>query len=196
MNPLRKNMPALAGLLIALGLPFVTPALSTVVPLVKDSPILSNVAPWLAALLVLLIVRMWERQPLSSIGLRRLTWRDGAWGLAGFVIGVLTFIITSPLIRALHLTSTGSTVAQQLSRTPVLGGLFVALTAGVTEEIVYRGFLVERLTALSGRLSWGVAIAYAVFVLGHLRFWGLGGTIQIGVWALVVLPLLASKTLQ
>ncbi len=146
----------------------------------------SGAGPWLAVVLVLAIVLLWERQPLGSIGLRRMTWRDGLWGLAAFVVGILTFVITNPLIRALHLTTTGGTIAQQSTRTPPLVGLFVAVTAGVTEEFLYRGYLIERLAAFTGRLSWGAAIAYLAFVLTHLRFWGLGGTLQVGVWALVV----------
>ena len=89
-------------------------------------------------------------------------------------------------MRALHLTTVGGTISQQLNQTPILVSLFTAFTAGVAEEILYRGFLIERLAAITGSLSWGAVIAFIAFVLMHLQFWGLGGLIQIGVWTLVV----------
>jgi len=48
---------------------------------------------------------------------------------------------------------------------PLLG--FMSLINGVAEEIIFRGYLMLRLTALSGR-TWAVLLSSAVFGLEHL----------------------------
>ncbi len=40
--------------------------------------------------------------------------------------------------------------------------------------------------SLTNRLGLSALIAYAAFVVLHIPFWGLGGTIQIGVWSIVI----------
>lgn len=63
------------------------------------------------------------------------------------------------------------------------------LTSGITEEILYRGYAVERLNLLTGRLVLSAGLAYFMFVALHLAFWGVGGTIQIGLGSLVLYAL-------
>jgi membrane protease YdiL (CAAX protease family) len=186
MNFFRKNFPPFIGFMIVVGWQYLYPSLEFLIPALKDNPYLARSGEWLAVLLLLLVILVWERRPLSSIGLRAMTWHDLLWGLAGFFVGIVTFVITNQIVRALHLTTVGGTISQQLNQTPILVSLFTAFTAGVAEEILYRGFLIERLAAITGSLSWGAVIAFIAFVLMHLQFWGLGGLIQIGVWTLVV----------
>jgi len=140
---------------------------------------------WVFALGLLALVRYWERLPLSSIGLRRPSGRDLLWGVVGFVLGAITFVFTGPLVQALNLETTTPGIAK-LATLPVWFRLLIVITAGVTEEVLFRGYPIERLAAWTGRIGLGALIAYAVFVILHIPFWGLGGTLQIGVWAIVV----------
>ena len=50
----------------------------------------------------------------------------------------------------------------------------VALTSGPVEEVLYRGYAVERLGTLTGRVSLGDLLAAVAFGLAHTPFWGLG----------------------
>jgi membrane protease YdiL (CAAX protease family) len=140
---------------------------------------------WAITVLLLVVVLGAERQPLASIGIRLVGWRDLGWAMGGFVVGVVTFMITGPIVQALGLGDVGGGI-DFLAQLPVWARLGIAVTAGVTEEVLFRGFLIERLYALTGHLGLAGAISYAIFVLLHLPFWGMGGTIQIGVWSLLV----------
>jgi membrane protease YdiL (CAAX protease family) len=114
-----------------------------------------------------------------------MSWRDVLWGVVGFIVGAFSFILTTPLVNALGLSTTSGGIAR-LAQIPLVLRIGIVITAGVTEEILFRGYPIERLNNLTGRLSLAALIAYVVFVLLHIPFWGLGGTIQIGVWSIVV----------
>ncbi|RME42076.1 MAG: CPBP family intramembrane metalloprotease, partial [Chloroflexi bacterium] len=145
-------------------------------------------ADWAFALAILALVRFWERLPLSSIGMRQVTRRDLLWGVVGFMAGAVTFVITGPIVQALGLETTTPGIAQ-LASLPAWFRALIVVTAGVTEEILFRGYSIERLAAWTGHLGLGALVAYVVFVGLHIPFWGLGGTLQIGVWAIIVTTL-------
>jgi membrane protease YdiL (CAAX protease family) len=188
MNTQPKYLSSIVGLFIAFILPFAFSLCLRVAHYqFTDTSryVLSMVRLWSVTLLLLAVILLWERQSLSSIGIRKTTWNDVLWGFVGFLLGALVFGITTPVIKALHLTGTESGILQ-LGKLPILFRLAIVLTAGITEEIIFRGYVIERLNILTGRIGWGAAIGYFVFVVLHLPFWGWGGTIQIGLWSLVV----------
>lgn len=148
-----------------------------------------NVAfAWGLTLALLALIRFGERLPLESIGLRRMNRRDAWWAFAAFLAGGAIISGTIPLIRALGLRTVESGV-QTLGQLPIELRVCLVLTAGITEEIRYRGYLIERVHALSGRLGLSVVISYLAFVAAHLPFWTLGGAIQIGLGSLVLYAL-------
>ncbi len=188
MHIKRPSLPTLVGLFVALGLPFVLTLLfgGRSEGLWDSSRVILTIAEeWAVTLILLGIVFLWERRTLVSIGIKRMTGRDVLGGLAGFVIGALSFIFTLPLVNALGLGTTSAGI-EQLAQTPIALRIVIVITAGITEEILFRGYPIERLTEITGRIGWGAGIAYTAFVLLHIPFWGPGGTIQIGVWSLIV----------
>jgi hypothetical protein len=70
-----------------------------------------------------------------------------------------------------------------------LFGLF--LTGTILEEIFYRGYLIERLSALLGRRWLAGLVSGIAFTLVHFKFFGLGPTIDVSILsaALVLLYL-------
>jgi len=184
-----KRVPAatLVGLFVALGLPFILTLLFGGGS--EGLPSLSSVAvEWAITLILLGIVFLWERESLASLGIKVVTWRGLLWGLAGFVVGALSFIATTPLVTALGLSTTSPGI-EQLAQTPIALRIAIVITAGITEEILFRGYPIERLTSMLGRGVLAAGIAYLVFVLLHIPFWGWGGTIQIGIWSLIITAL-------
>ncbi len=191
MHVKRPSPATLVGLFVALGLPYVLTLLlgGRSEGLWNPSRVTFTIAKeWGVTLILLGIVFFWEHRTLASIGLKRMTGRDALWGVVGFVVGALTFIFTLPLVNALGLGTTSEGIAQ-LAQTPIALRVAIVITAGITEEILFRGYPIERLTEMTGRIGWGAGIAYIAFVLLHIPFWGLGGTIQIGIWSLVVTAL-------
>lgn len=184
----KQKIVTFAGLFVALGLPFVLDLLLGRRPedlTIPSRTLLFIAEEWILALTLLGIVLLWERQSLASIGIKKLSWRDFLWGVGGFVVGAFSFILTMPLVHALGLGTTVGGISQ-LAQIPIVLRIGLVLTAGITEEILFRGYPIERISNLTGRLGLGAFIAYGVFVLLHIPFWGPGGTIQIGVWSIVV----------
>lgn len=184
----RQQIVTFVGLFVALGLPFILDLLIGRSPedlAIPSRVVIAIVEEWMVALALLSIVLFWERQSLGSIGIGKMSGRDWVWGVIGFVIGAVSFILTTPVVSAFGLKTTSSGI-DQLAQVPIALRIVVVITAGTTEEILFRGYPIERLNNLTGRLGLSALIAYIVFVVLHIPFWGLGGTIQIGLWSLVV----------
>jgi membrane protease YdiL (CAAX protease family) len=185
--PLRRTATTV-GLLLALASPLAIWALApddasgfTVAKLARQ---------WAVALALLGVVLFWERLPLASIGLRWPSLADCAWAVGFFALGVLTFIPSSILVSVLGLGTVGTGI-ERLDGLSVPFRLAIVLTAAVTEEIVFRGYPIERLGALVGSRWLGAGLALAIFAALHTPIWGLGGAVQIGLWTVVVTALYA-----
>ncbi len=191
----KQRIATFTGLFIALGLPFILDLISgrRSADLAVPSRATRFIAEeWILTLVLLGIVLFWEKRSLASIGIKAMSWRDALWGVIGFVIGIIAFIFTTPLIQMLGLESTAAGIGQ-LAKTPLTLRVGIVVTAAITEEILFRGYPIERLSELTGRLGLGAAIAYVAFVLLHIPFWGLGGAVQIGVWSLIITVLYVKR---
>jgi len=62
---------------------------------------------------------------------------------------------------------------------PILISLF--LTGIFLEEIFYRGYLIERLTSLTQKGWLAGIVSWIAFTFVHLKFFGLGPTLDVGV---------------
>jgi membrane protease YdiL (CAAX protease family) len=123
---------------------------------------------------VMVVVTRAERLSLRSIGFRRPDWASvgSALGVALIVIFVLP-LLTTPLMTALDLGGPESGI-RAIGRLPMWFRAFVAVTSGIVEEMLYRGYAVERLAAMTGRPWVGGLIAVAAFAAAHIPFWGVG----------------------
>lgn len=181
--PPRRWAASITGLVIAL----VVPALATtysVIPLDEDSSstraiLVSEGGFWALALILLAIVRFWERRPLSSIGLVPPT-------LKAVLVGVLVMLGLIILAGALGLLIESAGVpmpeqpAELIISLPVWLQLFVAASAGFTEEILFRGYAIERMTELTGSRWIGALLPVFVFGAAHASFWGVAHAIIAG----------------
>lgn len=137
-----------------------------------------------AAVVVGVVVRV-ERRPLSSIGVRRIGWRDVGAAVLVFGLGAASYPFTTPLLESMGLETTVGGI-ETVAAYPLGFVLALALTAAVTEELLYRGFPIERITELTGSTALGAGITVLFFVLFHVPYWGLGGALQIGVNAVLL----------
>lgn len=191
----RRLTATFSGLSVALGGPVVLNLLfgeSAKDQLSRSSILFTIVEDWILALGVVGIVLLWERLPITFIGIKKLSKRDWLWVVISFVAGIVSFILTGPLVKALGLGGTTGGIAQ-LAQTPLALRIGLVITAGMIEEILFRGYPIERLSNLTGRPSLSAIMTYIVFVLLHLPFWGLGGAIQIGVWSIVITVLYVKR---
>lgn len=164
---------AIIGLLLAFGVP----ELGLPKLLFGETPIGARVGReivWIgfAVLLLIWVVRI-ERLPLSSIGLMRPTCATLGWGLATTALlmasVMLSFAVIAPLLGLKQNMAATAAVVQ----VPLWLFITTPIIAGITEEILYRGYAVERLSFLTGRRSLAGIIAGAAFLATH---WSWGGT--------------------
>lgn len=159
---------ALAGLALALGLPELDlPRL-----LFGEHARIGRDIVWtgFAVLMLVWVVRV-ERLPPASIGLVRPGWGTLGWGVAATVAllatAMLSFVVIAPLLGFAQNMRTTAAVVQ----VPLWLMLTTAVVAGISEEVLYRGYAIERLHFLTGRRWPAALLAGLAFWLTHMR-WG------------------------
>ena len=156
----------LVGLSVALLSPLLTNLVVTRVLGVMPSRALvaaGLVIHWVIFIALVIIVRLWEQEPLQSIG-----WRQPRWSTLGFgiVAGVVIIVVSGLVTDGLGLRSDQHFLAFLQSQSVVVRVLLV-VTAGVFEETLYRGYGIERLSRYCGGKYVAAAISLALFTLAH-----------------------------
>jgi membrane protease YdiL (CAAX protease family) len=122
--------------------------------------------------MVLAIVIFWERRTLSSIGLKPLSLRSIAWGgvFAAFLIWAYSPFLG--WVMALARIPWFTEGAAKLTAYPVWYLTLIIIIGGTAEELLHRGYLIERLAGLTG--SYFIAGLASVFInaLSHVPVWG------------------------
>jgi len=187
------NRTAIAvGLLVALAGPPLVAVLSLRIsgPMPSAAAsIAGQAALWALAAAVLGIVLLWERLPLRSIGAVPLT---GASLLAAVLAAAALLYVATPiglwLVNTLGLLGFEAGVSR-LRSLPAGVLVCAAATAGVVEELLYRGYAIERLTVLTGSRAAAALLSLAAFSLAHLPFWGAGSALLTAVAGIVLTAL-------
>lgn len=127
---------------------------------------------WALTFSLLVYVRVAERRPLSSIGLKQPTLKSVCFGVAGALVLVAGFAFIYMIIfPALGLPMNESQMAVVKSM-PLWFRFLLVVQAAAFEEIYYRGFAIERLTELTGFRWLASLISLAAFTFAHLAYWG------------------------
>lgn len=126
---------------------------------------------WLIVVLLIVYVRNVEARPLSSIGFRSPTVNDVLWGICvGFVTLAGIAGIFYVLFPALHLNE--SHAVNQLLSTPVWWRCVSVVRAAVAEEMVFRGYAIERGQELTKSTTAACMLSWFVFTMEHVGPWG------------------------
>jgi membrane protease YdiL (CAAX protease family) len=130
-----------------------------------------------------LAVIFWEHRPLSSLGLRRPTMSEASLGIGIFILtevaALLALVITRLVIMKLGWGSLSFSsayrdqAASRLLALPIGLGILGAVINGIVEELVARGYAIERLEALTRSTFIAAAIALIADVAMHIPYWGL-----------------------
>ncbi len=135
---------------------------------------------WVAVLVILAYVLFAERRPLSSIGFRRPRGWDIGWGVIFAVVMIVgSGVIFAVILPALHLQPNQAVVASIVS-TPVWLRVAMVTRAAVCEEILFRGYPLQRLTEWTGSVWPAGLITWALFTYAHLAGWGAAHLIMAG----------------
>lgn len=134
---------------------------------------------------LLYYVKIIERRTWATIGFKKFVFsRDVKWGLIGFGLGGLSFAISGPIIAMMDMETTMDGV-MNLMKYPLWFRVGIAFTAGITEEILFRTYPIERIKEWSGSIWLGAIISILLFAAMHIPFWSLGGGIQIGIGTII-----------
>lgn len=138
---------------------------------------------WLVGMALIAIVRWGENQPLTSIGFKNISWKDIILAvLIGIFLSILVPILT--LLVSQFISESGSGDIGSVTSTVSWWVMLISvLTAGVIEELIYRGYIIERLLTMTNKYWVAISISVIAFVLPHLSSWNTSHVIG------VVLPL-------
>jgi len=129
---------------------------------------------------VLAIVLLMERLPLSSIGVVRPKWID-------VFLAVVLCGVGQEVDRWLQSAVLGhlSGISIRGDAPPILEWSSI-IAASVTEELVYRGYFISRISTLTNRPLLAVLFSCTLFGFWHFPLWGARGVVSAGVWGILV----------
>lgn len=161
------------GLILSLVIPafyvlFINPVLVKPNVPVQASILLGFAVLWALAAGVLVYTRTVERLPLATIGWKPLPWKQAllAVGL-GIALSLLVPVLTLLTSRVFPPANTG-TVTQVATSSTWWILLISVFTAGITEEILFRGYALERLEGLT-KNRWVSGLVSLAFFCEHPR---------------------------
>ena len=127
------------------------------------------------------------RENISSIGLKRadFNWLNLVIGV-GFLFAAIIFLNILSNIIGYYGLFQSEDISYLLPRTPLERIFWIALSisAGVAEELCFRGFVITRLTMFTGSIWPGVLIGSLSFGIGHL-YQGWAGVVMIGIYGVM-----------
>ena len=187
-KPPTSTLPALVGLIAALILPLL-PIGKWIAPGdLMPALLIREAMWWFYAAAVIGWLHFAERLPVSSIGLRRPTAKTFLFAIlaAGAILTVFVLHF-AVIVRAFHL-NTAAALAQrnQILAKPFWFRLLMVLRAAVVEEIIFRGYMIEKIRQLTRSMLLAISVSVLAFSVAHVSGWGLVQLIPVFVSGLVL----------
>ena len=180
MQKEQNNKPSSSITILGLGLSLAVPAIYVLLinPIFIKPNIDEHILTlmnlgifWIFALGMLLYTLKVEKSSLATIGWRPLSWK---WILAAIGIGILLSLLVPVLTflasKVIPSTDAG-TVSEVTSSFPWWVLLMSVITAGVTEEILFRGYSLERLLNSTNNKWVSAGVSLIFFVAIHAIGW-------------------------
>lgn len=112
-----------------------------------------------------------EKLPLASIGFRKPNHRDWLIGIA-FAVAIVAGLATLYLVVFPMFGISEDQDIDALTSAPCWWLAISVIRAGVSEEILFRGYPIERLQELTGSRIIAVSLPLIAFALAHVGPWG------------------------
>jgi membrane protease YdiL (CAAX protease family) len=143
---------------------------------------------WPLTLVILLYIVGVERLPLSSIGIRKPTWLTPAIGVA---VALVMLYAMGPLIdmavaHFIPQSNASSAPAGAIAATPLWYRVLLVTRASLSEEIIFRGYVIQRIEELTGSRILAAAVSVAAFAYAHFAYWGWVPLISVSIGGLVL----------
>jgi membrane protease YdiL (CAAX protease family) len=127
---------------------------------------------------VLTVIFRLEHQPLLSIGFRPLRWQSAVYGLA--LAGFFMYVFTPAASWVLAKLPFGGfeTGLSKISSIPTWLLIITIVIVATAEEILYRGYAIERMAEITGSYWMSCVISVLVYGIAHIPNWGLGAALS------------------
>lgn len=125
----------------------------------------------LGSIALALAVQRWTTVPATRMGWIKPSPRALGWGLLCGLAILLVSAATIFLMRHFGLAQNASVLAAMGSK-PVWLLVLVALTAAISEEIVFRGIALSQIENATNSTWIGAVVSLVVFAVMHLSVWG------------------------
>ncbi len=132
-----------------------------------DFTIWSYIIYVLPTLILLVIIRFGENESFSSLGLLNFNLKTlGHIGLQIIICLVLNLIFIN-ILNFINVSSGPEPMYAKIQQFPAWGRTLVAMWAGFSEELAYRGYAITRLQQLTGNKYLAILVPIILFGLGH-----------------------------
>ncbi|MCV2361310.1 CPBP family intramembrane metalloprotease [Paucibacter sp. TC2R-5] len=125
---------------------------------------------WVVVSVLVLKVLPAENLPLSSIGWQGFSLKSVGLGVAFGLLMMLAFPLLQWVYKQMGWEGSAGGLARILQQ-PVALRVIIVLTAGMLEEVLFRGYAIERLASLMGSRGWAALVSLLVFTGVHLGSW-------------------------
>lgn len=126
---------------------------------------------WGSVAILFAIVTGWERLPfLSSVGFRPLQRAD--WILIGVLVVITATMAGAMAVIHPSLSETNAAQLRQVESAPFGLRAALVLSAGICEEILFRGYALERLQLFTKNIWVAGLVATILFTLAHVPRYG------------------------
>ena len=133
----------------------------------------SQFVDWGFAISLIIVVRLGERKHIASMGFKPLTFQTvyEAFGLVGFFfIGMIAWrLLVSPWFPDISLPAGQAATGELPEYFFFWFAPFALITASFAEEIIYRGYAMERLLAHCNNRLYALLLPHTAFALYHLK---------------------------
>ncbi|HVW78377.1 MAG TPA: type II CAAX endopeptidase family protein [Alloacidobacterium sp.] len=142
---------------------------------------------WILATLVLWGIRMRGVPLRQLLGARRATWHgwkeDFILAAAFWVAATIVLAALGILFKLAHFSTPEKTITQLAPQNAVQFLLWIVLSisAGICEELAFRGYLLQQFAHMGRRISVGIVLSSLVFGVAH-GYEGVSGMIAITVY--------------
>jgi membrane protease YdiL (CAAX protease family) len=125
---------------------------------------------WLLAALCVLLAAANSPNGIESLGVRPVSIETLVLGVATAMGTLFLFAAIGVIRRTKGLPNAGIVMFSRVTALAPLHKLFLVVTAGVTEEILYRGYAIGMGQVLFGSIGVAASLSLLVFTLAHLNW--------------------------
>jgi membrane protease YdiL (CAAX protease family) len=126
-----------------------------------------------------LLVVYWERRPIASIGIKRLSTRDVLAVIAIVIVWLQISLAVRMIADEIPIMSAQLTHgAAMYASLPKFLDWSALIANGIAEEMGFRGYAIERIEELTGSTLIAALLPFAVNVAVHAGAWGFYGMLS------------------